>query len=108
MIGQGLKHNKEKNISDLATGQDFNFIEQTDEQNMTIKESNKIAKSFIYTCLIVFGSSIYLFNHHNYSWYITFLLAFLIGLIIPILYFILGVYITRFTKRKNIANNETN
>ncbi len=35
------------------------------------------------------------------------LLVFLIGLIIPILYFIMGVYITRLAKRKNIATNET-
>jgi hypothetical protein len=52
-IGQGLKHNKQRNAKDLNKGQDWNIEEASDEEGLTDEEEGHlIGRPFFFTCWI--------------------------------------------------------
>ena len=98
-VGQGLKHNKIKNIKELAQGQKWNILEVGETDDMTREEAQLIGKPFLYTWCVLFVTLVIVFFHHDFAWYVVLPLSFFIGALYPIILFILGIFLTRLTHK---------
>ena len=95
MIGQGLKHNKHRSAMNLTRGQDWNIIEDGDEPGLTPEEGRLIGVRIFFTCWIVFFTFSGLLIHHDFKWYTSFPLGFVIGITYPLLLFVFGIYVNK-------------
>jgi hypothetical protein len=100
-IGQSLKHNKTKKVSELLAGQDMNFKEGSASEVLSLEESRKIAKPLLYTnwALILISSIVLI--HENIRFYFAIPLGFLIGMLLPSGLYIVGVFIAKKTHSRN-------
>jgi len=101
-IGQGLKHNKQRSAINLAKGQDWNFLEEDNDEELmlTPEESYLIGKPIIYTCFIVIITSLIIYFHQGLRWYISLPLSLATGIFYPLLLFFFGIFWTQLTIKK--------
>jgi hypothetical protein len=92
VIGQGLKHNRERSLKELTKGQDWDLSISYEDGILAEKQ---VIKPFIQTIFIVSITSVILLLHHNFRFYIALPIGLLIGFIYPFLFFFIGIYIDR-------------
>ena len=94
-IGQSLKHNQKKNLSQLFNNMDDINEDSSIEIPISTYESKLIAKPlyFLINTLIILCVSI--FRNTDFSWLLSIIFGILIGCFTPPILFLLGIVIER-------------
>jgi hypothetical protein len=82
-------------VADLLSGQDLDFKDRPSSEEISREEIRKIAKPFLYTNWALTIITSILLIHQNLRFYIAIPIGFLVGMFLPTLLYIAGVYITR-------------